>query len=261
MGGMDGLDWHQALAALEWQVELGVTEAIGNRPVNRYDQPDAAGVPRPAAAMALPDPAPVATPDPVDEAHRAAAAAGTLDALREAVAGYPHCELKRGARTTVFCDGNPRARLMLIGEAPGRDEDAAGRPFVGRAGQLLDRMFAAIGISRSSPDAESAIYITNVMPWRPPQNREPSADEVAMMRPFLERHVKLVAPDVIVLMGNTACLAVLGRGGITRLRGHWAEAWGRPVLPMCHPAYLLRQPEQKREAWADLLALKARLSR
>lgn len=258
---MDGLDWHQALAALEWQADLGVSEAIGDLPVNRYDLPDAAGVPRAALPVAFPDPVPVVTLDPVDEARRAAAAAGTLDALREAVAAYRHCELKRGARNTVFCDGNPKARLMLIGEAPGRDEDAAGRPFVGRAGQLLDRMFAAIGISRGSPDAEAALYITNVMPWRPPQNREPSADEVAMMRPFVERHVELVAPEVIVVMGNTACLALLGRSGITRLRGQWAEACGRPVMPMCHPAYLLRQPEQKREAWADLLALRHRLSR
>ncbi|AZB61047.1 uracil-DNA glycosylase, partial [Cereibacter sphaeroides] len=185
----------------------------------------------------------------------------TLEALREAMAAYDHCDLKRGARNTVFSDGHPAARLMLIGEAPGREEDAAGRPFVGRAGQLLDRMFAAIGLSRTSPDAETALYITNVMPWRPPQNRDPSAEEVAMMTPFLARHVELAAPDLIVVTGNTACAALLGRTGITRLRGRWAEAWGRPVMPMCHPAYLLRNPEAKREAWADLLEVKARLAR
>ncbi|MVX50963.1 uracil-DNA glycosylase, partial [Rhodobacter sphaeroides] len=194
-------------------------------------------------------------------ARRAAAAAPTLEALREAMAAYDHCDLKRGARNTVFSDGHPAARLMLIGEAPGREEDAAGRPFVGRAGQLLDRMFAAIGLSRTSPDAETALYITNVMPWRPPQNRDPSAEEVAMMTPFLARHVELAAPDLIVVTGNTACAALLGRTGITRLRGRWAEAWGRPVMPMCHPAYLLRNPEAKREAWADLLEVKARLTR
>ncbi|AZB62581.1 uracil-DNA glycosylase, partial [Cereibacter sphaeroides] len=196
-----------------------------------------------------------------EEARRAAAAAPSLEALREAMAAYDQCDLKRGARNTVFSDGHPAARLMLIGEAPGREEDAAGRPFVGRAGQLLDRMFAAIGLSRTSPDAETALYITNVMPWRPPQNRDPSPEEVAMMTPFLARHVELAAPDLIVATGNTACAALLGRTGITRLRGRWAEAWGRPVMPMCHPAYLLRNPEAKREAWADLLEVKARLAR
>ncbi|WP_101340107.1 uracil-DNA glycosylase [Cereibacter azotoformans] len=258
---MDGLDWNAALAALAWQVDLGVTEAICDAPVNRYELVAAQPVPK-ATAVAVATVAldPAAAADPVEEARRAAAAATDLGSLREAMAAYEHCDLKRGARNTVFCDGNASARLMLIGEAPGREEDAAGRPFVGRAGQLLDRMFAAIGIARTSPDPVGALYITNVMPWRPPQNRDPSAEEVAMMTPFLERHVELAAPDLIVVMGNTACSAVLGRTGITRLRGRWAEAWGRPVMPMCHPAYLLRNPEAKREAWADLLELKARLS-
>ncbi|MGP3698296.1 uracil-DNA glycosylase [Rhodobacter sp. NSM] len=260
---MDGLDWNAALAALAWQVDLGATEAILDAPVNRYELGDVQPVPKAAAAAMAATAAldPVAAADPVEEARRAAAAARSLEALRGAMAAYDHCDLKRGARNTVFCDGSPAARIMLIGEAPGREEDAAGRPFVGRAGQLLDRMFAAIGIARTSPDPETALYITNVMPWRPPQNRDPSAEEVAMMKPFLERHVELAAPDLIVVMGNTACSAVLGRTGITRLRGRWAEAWGRPVLPMCHPAYLLRNPEAKREAWADLLEVKARLGR
>ena len=169
------------------------------------------------------------------------------------------CDLKRGAKTTVFAYGNPKARVMVLGEAPGRDEDAEGRPFVGRAGQLLDRMFAAIGLARTSPDPATALYITNVLPWRPPQNRDPDAAEIAMMRPFAERHVELVDPQVVVLMGNTPCAALLGTRGILRLRGHWAQALGRPVLPMTHPAYLLRTPAAKREAWADLLALKERL--
>ncbi|EKX58068.1 Uracil-DNA glycosylase, family 4 [Rhodobacter sp. AKP1] len=260
---MDGLDWNAALAALAWQVDLGATEAILDAPVNRYELGDAQPVPKAAAAAVAATAAldPVAAADPVEEARRAAAAAPTLEALREAMAAYDHCDLKRGARNTVFSDGHPAARLMLIGEAPGREEDAAGRPFVGRAGQLLDRMFAAIGLSRTSPDAETALYITNVMPWRPPQNRDPSPEEVAMMTPFLARHVELAAPDLIVVTGNTACAALLGRTGITRLRGRWAEAWGRPVMPMCHPAYLLRNPETKREAWADLLEVKARLAR
>jgi DNA polymerase len=130
---------------------------------------------------------------------------------------------------------------------------------VGRAGQLLDRMFAAIGLMRGATDPALALYITNVMVWRPPQNRDPTPDEVAMLLPFLQRHIALADPEVIVVMGNTPLSALLGQKGITRLRGQWAEALGKPVLPMVHPAYLLRNPAAKREAWADLLSLKAHL--
>src|SRR6056297_2171714 len=188
-----------------------------------------------------------------------AGAAGDLDALEAALASFEHCELRRGARNLVFADGRPGARVMIAGEAPGRDEDLAGKPFVGRAGQLLDRMFAAIGLSRESTEREAALYITNVLPWRPPQNRDPRPDEIAMLLPFVERHVELAAPDFLIAMGNHACAALLGRRGITRLRGTWAEALGKPVMPMFHPAYLLRTSSAKREAWADLLDLKARL--
>jgi DNA polymerase len=148
---------------------------------------------------------------------------------------------------------------MIVGEAPGRDEDRTGKPFVGQAGQLLDRMLAAIGLDRAAEDPAKAVYITNVIPWRPPENREPSPEEIAMMKPYLERHIALAAPDVLVAMGNISCLALLGQRGITRLRGKWAEASGLPVLPMFHPAYLLRNPAEKRQAWADLLSLQARL--
>ncbi|HSG57371.1 MAG TPA: uracil-DNA glycosylase, partial [Paracoccaceae bacterium] len=172
---------------------------------------------------------------------------------------YEGCELKRGARNLVFADGTPAARVMIIGEAPGREEDREGRPFVGPAGQLLDRMLAAIGMARDAEDTAQAVYITNVLPWRPPQNREPTPDEIAMLLPFVRRHVELAQPEILLVMGNSACDAVLGQRGITRLRGQWAEVWGLPVLPMLHPAYLLRTPAAKREAWADLLALQARL--
>ena len=252
-----GMDYHSALALLAWQVELGATEAICDAPVDRYAlapaQPRAAA--RAAAVPAgAPAPLPEQAADPVAEAKAAAQAAGTLDQLRAAITAYDHCELKKGARNTVFCDGVPGSRVMLIGEAPGRDEDREGRPFVGRAGQLLDRMLDAIGLSR----AEN-VYITNVMPWRPPQNRDPKPEEMAMMTPFLQRHVELAQPEILVLMGNVSCAAVLGRRGITRLRGSWSEVWGKPVLPMFHPAYLLRQAGEKKKAWADLLDLNARL--
>jgi len=257
-------DFHTAKALLEWQIELGADEAIGEEPIDRYSAPKAEPAAAPAPPRgAVPAAAPVAAvpegPDPVEEAKALAGAARSLDELREALAGFEHCELKKGARNLVFADGNPRARVMVIGEAPGRDEDMQGKPFVGRAGQLLDRMFAAIGLDRASPDTESALYITNVLPWRPPQNRDPKPEEVAMMLPFLERHVELADPEVLVLMGNHSCQALLGRRGITRLRGHWAEALGKPALPMFHPAYLLRNPHAKREAWHDLLMLQAKL--
>ncbi|MFB9148918.1 uracil-DNA glycosylase [Roseovarius ramblicola] len=257
-----------ALASLAWQIELGATEAIGDAPVNRYELPDktarppaapAAPAATPAAAQAAAAPGPARDGDAVSAAQAAAASAATLDGLRAALGAYSHCDLRHGARNLVFADGDPAARVMIIGEAPGRDEDLQGRPFVGRAGQLLDRMFAAIGLSRGDADAGSALYITNISPWRPPQNRDPGREEIAMLRPFMERHVALAAPDLVVLMGNISCEAGLGRRGITRLRGQWAEAYGKPALPMFHPAYLLRNPAAKREAWADLLALRARL--
>ncbi len=258
-------DWHGAKALLEWYIELGAVDAIGDAPVDRYALEPTPPKPTkspPASTLAPAAKAPTtAAPqqDFVALAKQAAAAAKDLDALRAAIEAFEGCEMKRGARNTVIADGNPAARVMIIGEAPGRDEDIAGKPFVGRAGQLLDKMFAAIGMGRDAPLSKNAIYITNVMPWRPPNNRDPSADEIAMMVPFLERHVQLVAPDLIVLMGNTPCQAVLGRKGIMRMRGTWDEAWGKPVMPMTHPAYLLRTPAAKREAWADLLSIQAKL--
>lgn len=260
------LSYDAALAAFEWLIELGASDPVGDAPVNRYDlvTPEPAPAPPPQAETralrAAPVLAPVETVDPVAEARGLAARATTLDDLREAILGFPHCPLKLGARNTVFCDGNPKARVMLIGEAPGKDEDAQGKPFVGRAGQLLDRMLAAVGLDRGSPDPGTAVYITNVMPWRPPGNREPEPAEIAMMQPFLARHVELVDPDLIVLMGNTACAAALNTRGITRLRGSWATAFGRPALPTLHPANLLRTPINKRLVWADLLDLRAKLN-
>jgi DNA polymerase len=199
-------------------------------------------------------------PDPVAEARRAAAAAGTLAELAAAIAAFPHCALKRGARSTVVHDGRPDARVLILGEAPGAEEDRAGRPFVGRAGQLLDRMFAAIGLSRDHPDPGRALCITNTVFWRPPGNRDPEPAEIAMLSPFVARLVDLAAPEVLVLMGNIPLIAGTGAGGILRARGRWTTAFGRPALPMTHPAYLLRNPRAKREAWADLLALQARLA-
>ncbi|MCA8881425.1 MAG: uracil-DNA glycosylase [Rhodobacteraceae bacterium] len=261
---MDTLDEASALKALlDWQAELGADVAIGEMPADRYAESAASaslqGGAGTAAAAAVAMSSAAATPDPVEEAKSAAAASPTLDALAEALGAFDHCELKRGARRLVFSDGRPGARVMIVGEAPGREEDEQGKPFVGRAGQLLDRMLAAIGLDRNAPDLAQAVYITNILPWRPPQNRAPTPEEIAMLRPFVVRHVELAAPDVVIAMGNTACAGLLGQKGITRLRGSWNEFAGRPCLPMFHPAFLLRNPYAKREAWADLLSLKSRL--
>ena len=256
-------DWHAALAALGWQVDAGVDEVIGDAPVNRYDLAAVApkavvpafAAPQQPAQMA----APVLTADPAATARAVADAAPTLDALRTALTAFDLCELKRGARKMVFADGNPAARVMVLGEAPGADEDREGRPFVGQAGLLLDRMFAAIGLSRTSPDAGASFYATSILPWRPPGNRDPDPGEIAMMLPFVERHIALVDPAVIVVMGSAPLEALTGQSSILRARGTWMQALGKPLLPMTHPTYLVKNPAAKREAWADLLALQARL--
>ena len=263
-----------ALALLRWYVEMGVDETISEEPINRL----APHVPPPASAIRPTEPAtstplsvravpaspPAAFADSPGEAAQSArllaAGANTLAALEAAIAGFDGCALKRTATNTVIADGNPAAPLMIIGEAPGADEDRIGRPFVGRAGQLLDRMLAAIGLDREG------VLITNVIYWRPPGNRTPTTEEIAACLPFVLRHIALVRPKVLVLAGGTAARALLPPGpGITRLRGRWFDLavpgldQPLPTLPMFHPSFLLRAPERKREAWRDLLALRARL--
>lgn len=261
-------DFAEDLATLAWLVELGADEAIAETPINRFEAAAEAPAPRPASAPAS-APRPAAVPAALPAGHPPAADAGaaalaaacdSLPALRAAMAAFEGCALKQGARNLVFADGNPRARVMIVGEAPGQDEDLAGLPFVGRSGQLLDRMFAAIGLSRHAEAPEDALYITNLLPWRPPRNRDPAGNEATVMAPFLFRHIELMNPAVLVLMGKIAVGAVLDTTErITQLRGRWTDWRGIPTLPTFHPAYLLRQPIQKREAWADILSLRARL--
>ena len=271
----------QALALLEWQIEMGADEAIGDTaldrlalpsPVTPEQKPEQKPAPRvaasrPAASFATPTTA--APPraltesaaEPVQSARALAAQAMTIEALAALVAGFDACPLKRTATNTVFADGNPAAPVMIIGEAPGADEDRLGNPFVGRAGQLLDRMLAAIGLDRTG------VQITNVIYWRPPGNRKPTAAEIASCLPFVFRHIVLSRPKLLVLAGGTAATTLLDvTDGITRLRGRWFDLAvpgldaPLPTLPMFHPAFLLRSPERKREAWRDLLALKAKLA-
>ncbi len=275
----DQLDPRQTLALLKLYIEWGADEAIEPTPQSRLR----ATVPSPAvparkvvppqatapnqlserpAESYRPAPAPARALGPMDQAavlsaREAARAAPDLAALRAALARFDGVALSRTATNLVFADGNPAARVMLVGEAPGADEDRLGLPFVGVSGQLLDRMMAAIGLDRTT------FYITNVCFWRPPGNRRPTDAELAAQKPFVERHIELVAPKVLVLVGAAAAQGVLGTTeGITRLRGRWFEYRLREAgptiraLPIFHPAYLLRQPAQKRETWRDLLKLK-----
>lgn len=257
---------HDKRAILRWQIDMGVDEAVGDAPVDRLAP--AIEAPRPAAApvaRVLPPPAaaPARSPAPPPAAASAqslAAAAKTLAELEAAILAFDGCALKATATHTVFGDGNPAAKIMLVGEAPGADEDRLGKPFVGVSGQLLDRMLKWIGLDRSG------FYITNILPWRPPGNRQPTAAEIAVCLPFIERHIELIDPALLVLVGATSAKALLGTSeGIIRLRGRWFAYSGRglprsvPAMPIFHPAYLQRSPAQKREAWRDLLTIKNRL--
>ena len=212
-----------------------------------------------APALAAPEHA-------VRTAAHLAAACNSLDELRAAVSAFDECALKKTATTTVFGDGNPQARIMFVGEAPGADEDRQGKPFVGVSGQLLDRMLASIGLARQG-SVRASFYITNIVFWRPPGNRNPTTNEIAACLPFVERHIELIDPQVLVCLGGPAAKTLLGRAeGITRLRGHWhsyaSQRLARPVDAMAifHPAYLLRSPAHKREAWRDLLEIRDRLA-
>ena len=261
-GVMDSVDtyWDDR-ALLEWQVELGADEAISETPVNRYDLEPAKPKtpPNPNAGGKPPIPVAVKELDTVALAQSAAAGAGDIDGLRAALDGFEHCHLKKGARKMVFAAGQPAARVMIVGDAPSREEDVAGMPFAGVQGDLLAKMMDAISLRANAEDVAQSVYLTTAMPWRVPGDALPNAKDLAMMRPFLERHIALANPDVVILMGNTPCQMLLGRGGIRGLRGKWTDVVGRPAMPMAHPVSLLKNPLAKRDAWADLLSVQAKL--
>jgi len=248
----------EPLSSLAWLVEAGADEAIGDAPMDRFRAKKPAPSPKAStAATATPPPRgeePRAESDSIGTAIDLARAANSLAELKAALEGFDGCALKRSATNTVFADGNPESRIMFIGEAPGRDEDRQGLPFVGRAGKLLDKMLAAIHLDRTKA------YITNVINWRPPDNRDPSPEEAAMCLPFLRRHIELVNPEVIILLGAVAVRHVMGKSdGIMKARGRWLDynVAGQmvPVMPTLHPAYLLRQPAHKKLAWRDIQAV------
>ena len=273
---------------LAFYASAGVDEALEDQPVNRFAEaapkpaerapppplgdnaapPRSTGVPR-AETGDRPNAPPVArapakTSTVPDEAQAAlarqlATTATTLDELRQHMAAFDGCNLKATAKNLVFADGNPEAAVMLVGEAPGRDEDIEGLPFVGRSGRLLDRILAAIGLDRTS------VYIANVIPWRPPGNRTPTPHETEICRPFIERQIELVNPKVLINLGGPSAKTLLNTSeGILRLRGNWrvhttASGIAIPAMPTLHPAYLLRTPAHKKLAWRDFLEVKAKL--
>jgi DNA polymerase len=270
---------HNARRLLRFYLDAGADDAIGREPLDRLKPAD----PKPTipkahghAGLGLGDetfgetanPAhsakktarlPLTGPEAaISDARMQAAACSTLAQLKKQVANFEGCALRQTATHLVFADGNENAPLMLIGEAPGREEDRLGLPFVGESGQLLDRMLAAIGRDRTS------CYISNVLFWRPPGNRSPSSEEIAACLPFVERHIVLAKPKVLVFLGAIAAKTLLGTAeGITRLRGRWLDyridGMAIPAIATYHPAFLLRQPGHKREAWRDLLAIAEKL--
>ena len=241
-----------------WPWRSPPSTALSRPPRRRRREPPRRPAPPPAPRTTI-APAHAAAPDDSARAARdAARAAGDLDELRAALDAFNGCALKQTATQLVFADGKPGARVMLVGEAPGREEDRQGLPFVGRSGHLLDRMLAAIGLDRSS------VYIANVVPWRPPGNRTPTPQETATCRPFIERQIELCDPDFLICMGAPAAAELMGnREGILKFRGRWHafDTGRREIRAMAtlHPAYLLRQPLQKRLAWRDFLMLKEAL--
>lgn len=257
---------------LAFYLEAGVDCALLEEPPNRLLDPEIApspaAVPSPPAnrpapaptAMARAPAAAVPAPDvAIASARDAARTAPTLEALRALLETFEGCALKQTATRLVFADGNPQARIMFVGEAPGRDEDLEGIPFIGRSGKLLDRMIGAIGLDRTTA------YITNVIPWRPPGNRDPSPQETQICLPFIKRQIELVDPDVLVCLGKPSSQAVLElKDGIMRTRGRWHsyDTGTRTIRAMAtfHPAYLLRQPIHKRLAWQDLRAISKALN-
>jgi DNA polymerase len=269
----------QLLADLEWQVAFGADEVIGETPTlaewGRHKQtaPAAAATANPTttalasqASIAFASPKVVA-PAPIQtlpSITQSVSSADTLEALREELKHFDGCALRQTAMNLVFADGNPSAPIMMLGEAPGEDEDRQGKPFVGVSGQLLDKMLSYIGLNR----AEN-VYISNVIFWRPPGNRSPTDSEIAACMPFVARHIALIKPKILVLLGGVAAKSILRtKEGITRMRGRWTEyvppvgsglTESIPCLPIYHPAYLLRQPATKRQAWADVLQLAKKL--
>jgi uracil-DNA glycosylase family 4 len=258
--GVDAAVGEQANDWLSPQAPVARAQPAAERAGSRPNDPSNRGF-RTADRIEAPAPRPAALPPAPDAAvmaaREAARSAQSLDALRDILGGFDGCGLKASASRLVFADGTAPARLMFVGEAPGAEEDKQGLPFVGRSGQLLDRMLKAIGLDRSK------VYIANIVPWRPPGNRTPTPVETQICLPFVQRQIELCNPDILVTVGQPSTGALLGIQGITKNRGRWFpyHTGTREIraMPMLHPAYLLRTPIAKRQAWRDMLAIKKAL--
>ena len=284
-----------AFEILSWQFEAGVDSVLGDEPFDRFDESQKAKEARKLAppaqnltqkqasqgsalanrlAAKVDGSTPKMAPPParsssmsgavmpdeaaIKSARALAESASTLEELKQAIESFEGCNLRRTAKNTVFSDGNPDTQIMFVGEAPGREEDLQGLPFIGRSGQLLDLMLGAIGLGRET------VYISNVIPWRPPGNRAPTPAETEVCLPFIERHIELIAPKVLVMLGGSSAKTLLRTSeGILRLRGKWKQLsfsdHSVDAMSTLHPAYLLRQPGQKRLAWQDFLKIKSKL--
>ena len=276
------------LAALEWHLSIGADEALSDSPVDRTVSAASVmralsandAVPAPSPIRSMPTMPPAATESAADllgtaqarvEAAKLAASCGSLEELQAAIAGFEGLAIRKTATNMVFSDGNSKAKVMLVGEAPGADEDRQGKPFVGVSGQLLDRILKSIGLSRTQDDPAKAVYISNILNWRPPGNRTPSPAEIDISLPFIERHIALVKPEVLILCGGVSAKGLLGSGdSISKIRGKFHDyrpltggvsenTSAIPAIATYHPAYLLRTPSQKSLVWADMLLLKSRL--
>lgn len=257
---------NQLESLLTWHMDMGVDETTSETTVNhlapKKEEPVAIKpLPQiPAAVPATPAPTLQGPTTTIRQARALADASNTLEDLRQAVENFDGCALKKTATNTVFSDGNPQAPVMLIGEAPGANEDKEGIPFCGASGKLLDKILASIGLTRAKN-----LYITNNLFWRPPGNRRPTPEELAMCSPFVEKHIALINPALLILAGSTSATSVLNTTqGVTKLRGKFFDYTNGylngktiPAIVTFHPSYLLRQPSQKRMVWHDMLEVKA----
>lgn len=288
------------IAALQWHIDVGADEALADHPIDRTvsvasviksfsdtppsnppvnggkmtvarDLPPRAGGMRGENVETVSDL--LGTAQARVEAAKLAKSCNTLEELRAAIAGFDGLSIRKTATNMVFADGNPKARVMIVGEAPGADEDKQGKPFVGVSGQLLDKIFKHIGLSRTEEDPAKAVYISNILNWRPPGNRTPSPAEIDVSLPFIERHIALVKPQFLILSGGVSAKGLLGSGeSISKLRGKFhdyrplvegiaPDASPIPAIATYHPAYLLRTPSQKGLVWADMLMLRSAMER
>ncbi|MBU0858909.1 MAG: uracil-DNA glycosylase [Alphaproteobacteria bacterium] len=254
---MNNMERTALIHALQWHIDAGADEALSATPVDATAMP-VFETASPAAAPAIitaPE-RPEGSAAAIIEARKLAEAAQTLDELRAAIAVFDGLGIKKTAKNLVFSDGNPAAPIMIVGEAPGADEDRLGKPFVGVSGQLLDRILACIGLDRTAEDPAHSIYISNILNWRPPGNRTPTDAEVDISRAFITRHIMLVRPQILIFSGGVSAKGLLqSTESISRLRGKWHDFHGIPALATYHPSYLLRTPSQKKAVWADMLTL------